>query len=126
MRNRGRLLGVLSASGLSACKFTDDLRDWTWETSPLWEWFRDTVVFHIERLGPIGYFYVPAAIILVLMMWRPTRQFVTLVLVDIYRHTLSHVFSKTVEVLAWVLLYLWGQIVARFRGAAGWLSNRIK
>lgn len=126
MRRRSWALPGLLALGLSGCKFTDDLRDWTWELGSLGEWFRDTVWFHIERLGPMGYITVPLAIILVLLMFRPTRYIVSLVIVDIYRHTLSHIFSKTVEVLAWLVQYLWGQIVARFRGAFGWLGNRMK
>jgi hypothetical protein len=126
MATRRLVLAALGALLLNGCRLSERLRDWNWDLRDITSHAGDIVIYHIARLGWHGYLIVPAAVILGLLAFRPTRYVVSLVLIDIYRHTLSHVFKTGFELLVWSGKWILGQVIARFRGAVAWFSNFLR
>lgn len=126
IRHAKALWVFLAALFLPGCRLADRLRDWDWNLLSLWHYAADAAAFHVSRLGWMGYVLVPLSIWALLLLFRPTRYIVSLVTIDMYRHTLSHVFASVFQLLTGAVLWLWGQVIARFRGAFAWFSNRLK
>lgn len=120
------VVALLTLLLLTGCKVLDWLRDYDWNLITIWDYFVDVVKFHIARLGWMGYVLVPLSIWALAFLFRPTRYLVSLITIDLYRQTLSHVVANIFKLLAGAVLWLWGQIIARFRGAWAWFSSNIK
>ena len=120
------VLALLALLLLSGCKLLDWLRDYDWNLYTLWYYAVDVAKFHIARLGWMGYVLVPLSIWMMAFLFRPTRYLISLITIDLYRHTLSHVVANAFKLLTFWLMWFWGQIIARFRGAMTWFSNNIK
>lgn len=124
---RLRLSATIAAAALlSGCKLLDYIRDWNWDLRDLWTYVWDTAGFHVDRLGWSGYILVPLFIWVILLVMRPTRYLTSLFTLDLYRHTLSKVVSAAWDSMVGVLVWVWGQVIARFRGALGWVRNQLK
>lgn len=109
---------ILYASG----SFLDDLINWNWDFSPIWQWIRDTAHYWLAAHGMVTWIFIVAVILGLMLAFQVTNGIATAIINGLIK--LATLVAMTVFVtFGWtVLKFIGHQAIARFRDAVRYIQ----
>lgn len=73
--------------------FKNDMANFDWSWSTIWNWFLDTMSYQASQHGIIAYLVIGFIIAFILLHMDATKGFTTLIIATIYRQTIGTLFN---------------------------------
>lgn len=103
--------------------WTDKVRSWDYDITPVFGWFADIVEFHVQRVGWPAYIGIGAVVIVAGLAFKPTRPIFTFLLTSVA----SAFFSYMQIVLSLVTVHVLGGLskltLSFFHRARHWVRD---